>query len=267
MALGIDVGGSKILAITIRNGKISQEWKFPTKDGRVANTIRKIVEESGEREKIGIGVPCYIRDGICVKAPHISELTGMALKKIIPDAIYMNDCTAMAYGEYYLRDEKHDPLLLVALGTGVGAGLVLRGLPYVGRGSAMEIGHIKKFSNLECQCGKRGCLETILGGRYANTRKMYEQAVKGDAQALKFFQEYGKKLAEGLAPAIQLLDPEIVVIGGSVSSAYPYFMPSFLEELEALLSYITPDDIIFERAKSPHSGALGAALIAEQRLL
>lgn len=266
MALGIDVGGSKILAAVVEDGRITREWSYKTKDGEVIQTLKSIIRESGE-SVVGIGVPCYIRDGICVKAPHIKELTGRELKDIAMDARYMNDCTAIAYGEYYLRDEKYDPLLLVALGTGVGAGLVVRGMPYVGRGSALEIGHIKKYSERRCECGKTGCLETVIGGRYAGTKDMYLRAKDGDIDALKFFESYGKTLAYGLAPAIQLFDPEIVVIGGSISQAYDYFIPSFLAELEELLSYITPDDIIFERAKSLKSGTIGAALIAERGLI
>lgn len=265
MALGIDVGGTKILGIKYYEGKILREWNFKTVDGEVKCILQKIMKEAGE-EVIGIGVPCYIRDGVCIKAPHIRELTGKKLDEI-GNAKFMNDCTAMAYGEYHLRGEKYDPLLLIALGTGVGSGLIIQGKPYIGKGSAMEIGHIKIYSDRRCECGKIGCFETITGGKYLNTEKMYMRAREGDEKALKFFENYGKILAKGIAPAIQLLDPEIVVIGGSISHAYHYFMPSFIEELEKLLSYITPDDIIFERAKSPKSGAIGAALIAERNLL
>ena len=265
MALGIDVGGTKILGIKYIDGKILREWNFKTVDGEVKCILQKIMKESGE-DVIGIGVPCYIRDGACIKAPHIRELTGKKLDEI-GNARFMNDCTAMAYGEYHLRGEKHDPLLLIALGTGVGSGLIIQGKPYIGKGSAMEIGHIKIYSDKRCECGKIGCFETMAGGKYLNTAKMYMRVKRGDEKALKFFENYGKIVARGIAPAIQLLDPEIVVIGGSISQAYEYFMPSLIGELEKLLSYITPDDIIFERAKSSKSGAIGAALIAERDLL
>ena len=266
MALGIDVGGTKILAVKIENGEIKKKWIFKTENGEVIKTLMGVIEESGE-SVVGIGVPCYLRNGICVKAPNIPELTGQNLRNYFKKVIIMNDCTAMAYGEYALRDEKYDPLLLVALGTGVGAGLVFKGIPYVGRGSALEIGHLKGFSEKPCQCGKRGCLETVLGGGYVDVKGMYDMAKGGDERAVKFFEDYGKTLARGLSYAIQLLDPEIVVIGGGISNAYNFFIDPMKKELEELLSFIDVDDILFEKAKSEESAALGAAYIAERKLI
>ncbi len=266
MALGIDVGGSKILAVKLESGEIVRRWKIATRNGYVLNDLRNIIAEAGD-EWIGIGLPGYVRNGMCIKCPHVPELNGVAMDVLLDGARIMNDCTAMAYGEYVLRDGKYDPLLLVALGTGVGSGFVHSGRPYVGRGSALEIGHLKGFSEKPCQCGKNGCLETVLGGRYVDVKGMYERANEGDEGAMKFFEDYGKTLARGLSYAIQILDPEIVVIGGGISKAYDFFINSMKEKLSELLSFIEVDDIVFERAKSEESAALGAAYIAERKLI
>jgi|GEM_PF-2074461 len=266
MVLGIDVGGSKILAVQIEEDYIVRRWRINTRNGEVIDTLKRIIEESGD-ELIGIGLPGYLRDGVCVRCPNISELNGKSLQKIIGDVIIMNDCTAMAYGEYMLRDGKYDPLLLIALGTGVGSGLVYRGRPYMGRGSALEIGHLKGFSKIACECGKTGCLETVLGGKYVRIEEMAERARNGDLEAMHFFEEYGKNLALALSHAIHILDPEMVVIGGGIGKSYELFMPIVKENLQELLSFISVDDILFERAKSEESGALGAAYIAKGRLL
>ncbi|AGB04402.1 transcriptional regulator/sugar kinase [Aciduliprofundum sp. MAR08-339] len=266
MVLGIDVGGTKILAARVEDGKILNRWKTGTRNGKVIATLRSIISQAGE-SRVGIAVPCYLRNGVCIKSPNIPELDGKILQDHFEGAIVMNDCTAMAYGEYFLRGGKYDPLLLVALGTGVGAGFVYKSSPYVGRGSAMEIGHLKGFSEMKCYCGRRGCLETVLGGRYNDLPRMEKMARNGEKEGLRFMEEYGRTLARGIATAIQLLDPEIVVIGGSAARAYDLFERSMKEELHNLLSFITPDDIIFERARSEESGALGAALIADRGLI
>lgn len=267
MALGIDVGGTKILAVVVVDGEIVKKWKYKTQNGKVLNDIRKIIIESGEK-KVGIGVPCYLRDGICIHSPHIEELSQKNLNYLFPDAKILNDGTAMAYGEYYLRNEKYDPLLLVALGTGVGSGLVVNHRPYIGRGSAMEIGHLKGFSNKICKCGKRGCFETLIGGDYIkNIKEIHEFAIEGDYKSVQFFKNYGKNLAMGLSYAIQLLDPEIVVIGGSISKAFEFFIEPMKKELNRLLSFVSGDDIIFEKVRKENSGALGAALIAEKNVI
>ena len=266
MTLGIDVGGTKILVVRIEKGKIQEKWKFKTKNGEVIKIIEEIIERSAERV-VGIGVPCYLRNGVCINAPNISELNGKDLRHYFKKVIIMNDCTAMAYGEYALRNEKYDSLLLVSLGTGVGAGLVFKGMPYIGKGSAMELGHIKGFSNRQCACGKTGCFETVVGGRYVEVEERAKRAMEGDKEAIEFMKEYGRAIGRGLSYAIQLLDPEIVVFGGGISNAYELFIEPVKEELYGLLSFIDVDDIIFEKAKSEDSGAFGAALIAERRLL
>ncbi len=266
MALGIDVGGSKILALKLKGGGVVKRWYMESANGRIMESVEKIIHDADE-DKVGIGIPCYLKDEICVKAPNLPELDGKNLKEYLGNVVVMNDCTAMAYGEYVLRNEKYDPLLLVALGTGVGSGFVYQGRPYVGRGSALELGHLKGFSDRPCQCGKRGCLETVLGGRYVDAKGMYERAKKGDEKAIKFFENYGETLARGLSYAIQLLDPEIVVIGGGISKAYDIFIDPLKDELRDLLSFINVDDILFEKAKSYESGAIGAAIIADKNLI
>ena len=266
MALGIDVGGTNILAVRVKKGGIQESWKFKTKNSEVIKIIGGIIEESAERI-VGIGVPCYLKNGICVKAPNIPELNEKDLKNYFKNVVVMNDCTSMAYGEYALRGGKYDPLLLVALGTGVGAGLVFKGMPYIGNGSAMELGHIKRFSKRQCPCGKTGCFETVAGGKYVDVKENAKRAKEGYKEAIEFMKNYGRIIGKGLSYAIQLLDPEIVVIGGGISNAYELFAGSMKEELAELLSFIDVDDIIFERAKDEYSGALGAALISERKLL
>ncbi len=263
MVIGVDVGGTKIIGIEMDGEKILRRWKLKTVNGRVIETLKGMIGD----DLAGIGLPCYLRNGVCVKSPNISELNGKLLSDIFPGVRVMNDGTAMAYGEYYLRGEKHHSLLLVALGTGVGAGLVFNGQPYFGRGSAMELGHIKGFSSRKCLCGKEGCLETVLGGRYSNIQEIERRAREGDAESMEYMRNYGRTLGKALSCAIQLLDPEIVVIGGSVANAFDLFIDFLLEELDKMLSFIGVDDIIFEKSKSEESGAIGAALIAQRKLL
>jgi glucokinase len=96
---------------------------------------------------------------------------------------------------------------------------------------------------------------------------MAERARNGDLEAMHFFEEYGKNLALALSHAIHILDPEMVVVGGGIGRSYELFMPIVKENLQELLSFISVDDIFFERAKSEESGALGAAYIAKEGLL
>jgi len=267
MPIGIDVGGTKILAVRVDKGKIVDKKIFDTVDGQVIATLRSIIDDYPE-EKIGIGIPGYLVGKICVRAPHIKEFAGVDFSEIFPNACIMNDCTAMAYGEYFLRNEKYQSLLLIALGSGVGAGLIVNGRPYKARGSALEIGHLKGFSEKRCGCGKTGCFETVAGGKYLPDMKaLADKARAGDSDAIEFYREYGRTVARGVAHAIQLLDPEIVVFGGGIGKSLELFLEPMKKELERLLSFVSVDDIIFEKMLSYESGGLGAALIAERGLL
>ncbi len=257
MALGVDVGGTKILVYDDESGEVR---KFQTPKKGVVEFLKDIIQGS----QAGLALPCYLRKSVCVKSPHIPELNGLDIKRIFPEVYVTNDANAMAYGEYILRNGKYDPLLLVSLGTGVGGGLVYRGEIYEGRGTAMEIGHLKIFSREKCKCGLAGCLETAIGGAYKEVEEMYNLARMGHRKGIEFFREYGRILARGLSAAIQILDPEIVVIGGSGAHAFPFFKDSLMKELRNLVSFDMLHGIILEPWIAEHSAALGVASLSHK---
>lgn len=267
MAIGIDIGGSKILLVRTENSKILDRRIYKTEPGNVVNLLRSIIDINST-EKIGVAVPGYVVGRVCISAPHVPDLEKFDFSKEFPNVKVINDATAMAYGEYLLRNERHRCLLLIVLGTGVGCGLILDGKPFVGRGSGLELGHLKGYSTIKCSCGKIGCFETIAGGAYLkDIERMTERAKARDSTALEFFRRYGIRLASGIAHVIQLLDPEIVVFGGGIGQHFELFKEGLLEELDKLLTFISPSDIIFERCISYDSGGIGAAAIAERDVI
>ena len=157
-----------------------------------------------------------------------------------------NDVQVATEGEFQLGAGKgYDSLVGVFWGTGVGGGLVLRGQPWIGRGAAGEIGHmVVRRNGARCPCGRRGCLEAYAGRgameararrehkRGTETRLfalmkhhdkprltsgIWERALEeGDALAESVIRRAVRALGAGIASAVNLLDPEVVILGGGM---------------------------------------------------
>jgi glucokinase len=157
-----------------------------------------------------------------------------------------NDVQVAVQGEFDLGAAKEfDSILGVWWGTGVGGGLILDDKPWIGRGAAAEIGHmVVKRGGARCTCGRRGCMEAYAGrlamelkarkevergaktdlfrimeerGRDRLTSGIWERALKhGDHLATRLIDRAVKYLGAGIASAVNLLDPEAVIIGGGL---------------------------------------------------
>lgn len=167
-----------------------------------------------------------------------------------------HDLEAMAFGERWFgaaRDVKN--ALCVNVGWGLGLGLIIDGKVYSGEeGYAGEFGHIQVVKNGElCYCGKRGCLETVSSGRaiariareriskgsatvlieiqklkpeQIDAEAVVKAAALGDQFSIEILEEASRYLGSGIGILINLLNPEIVILGGGISTAAPNFMES-----------------------------------------
>ncbi len=161
-----------------------------------------------------------------------------------------NDVQVAVNAEFKLGAGKpYDSLLGVWWGTGVGGGLILNGKPWLGRGAAAEIGHmVIKVGGAHCTCGRRGCMEAYAGraameiearrrvkkgaktdlfkimekrGRDRLTSGIWDRALEhGDELATDLIDRAIKALGAGVASAVNLIDPEAVVLGGGLGSRF-----------------------------------------------
>jgi glucokinase len=205
-----------------------------------------------------------------------------------------NDCTAAAYAELRLGVARgHEDVLYLGVGTGIGGGIVMDGEVRRGaHGFAGEVGHIVvEPGGPACGCGNRGCWEAVASGR-AITREgrsavahhthsllseladgdperltgtmVTEAAQAGDPTANGILAEVGHRLGEGIAGLVNVLDPELVVIGGGAAGAGELLLTparvSFRMAVEA--RELHPDVPIVEGALGPDAAAIGAAMMA-----
>jgi len=215
---------------------------------------------------IGVGIPGILdsKKGIITQAPNIKNAVNYPIIKVLNSRIkprlpifIENDANLAALGEYKYGDGKDvSSLIMITLGTGVGGGIILNGEIWKGtHGMAGEIGHIKIYpGGSKCNCGHRGCLESYsslvgiknmikkgvtenkinkkLLERIKSTKQdklpelFYEEAKNGNRFSKQLWGKFGKALGIGISSLTNLLNVEIVVIGGGIANAWQMFIPS-----------------------------------------
>lgn len=208
-----------------------------------------------------------------------------------------NDSRAMAFGELYsgeILSEKN--VLFVNMDYGTGLGIVLDGKVYYGKsGFSGEFGHTPIFNNeIICQCGKKGCLETEASGN-ALIRKFRERIEKGssssilknnkaadkigiediingakneDTLCIELLSEIGEKLGKGLAILINIFNPELIILGGTLSDTGDYIRLPAQSALNKLsLSLVNNDTSLKISKLGEKAGVIGACLIARSKVM
>ncbi|MGD2245792.1 MAG: ROK family protein, partial [Candidatus Aminicenantes bacterium] len=194
-----------------------------------------------------------------------------------------NDANMAAFGEYQCGAGKGvHSLIFLTIGTGVGAGIILNGELWRGAcGFAGELGHVTVNPDGDvCNCGSQGCLETEVSAskivkNYISLREkkepisaedVFHRAKKGDTAARKAFAEAGRCLGRGLAIAMNLLNPEKILLGGAVMAAEDFLLPPALEETQKRSYKASFTCCAIDRATLGNkAGFLGAALWAREQ--
>jgi glucokinase len=235
-----------------------------------------------------------VQEGAVVKAPNLPCLDGFRLTAVLTEqlglpAILENDANAAAVGEMWQGAAQGSRnIICVTLGTGVGGGIILDGKLWRGvDGAAAEIGHmcVDPFGGVACTCGSRGCLEvfasataivrmtreasprypdSVLQGTENRTAEsIFEAGKQGDELALEIFRRMGVYLGIGLANLMNILNPEMIVIGGGVVNGWDLFARHMLQQVEERAFPLLAARVKIVRAKcGDDAGLLGAARLA-----
>lgn len=253
MRIGVDLGGTKTELIALGDdGAVRLRRRAPTPAGDYAATVALIAgmvtqaeHELGVRASVGIGTPGSqsLVDGRMRNA-NSTCLNGQPLKQDVEAALgravrLANDANCFALSEAVDGAGRGaDVVFGVILGTGVGGGVVVHGRVLQGaNGVAGEWGHNPLPPGDDtgghapaCYCGRHGCVETWLSGPAlaadhlrisgdtATPENIVARAAAGDAACEATLQRYEARLARALAGVINLLDPDVIVLGGGLSS-------------------------------------------------
>jgi len=224
-------------------------------------------------------------------------LTEMFEEKLGIDVSIDNDSRAMAYGEYIKgRVQAEKNIIYVNVGWGLGLGIIVNGQLYYGKsGFSGEFGHITAFENeILCHCGKKGCLETEASGS-ALYRKFLEKlhngqsslltqqkenedeitlndiidvALQEDILAIELIEEVGNTLGKHVAGLINLFNPELVIIGGTLANAGDYLILPLRSAIKRYsLNLVNKDSSIKVSKLGDKAGLLGASLLARSKFI
>ncbi len=249
MRIGVDLGGTKIEVLALDScGEVLLRRRAPTPAGSysaILDTIAGLVEglesELGEVASVGVGSPgaASLKTG-AMKNCNTTCLNGQPLQgdlsaRLGREVRLANDANCFALSEAVDGSGAEATTVFgVILGTGVGGGLVVNKQLLVGGNAiAGEWGHNPlpgAFEDRPCYCGRRDCIETYLcgagllasfrrhGGRASSVEQLVALADSGDACAGEVLENYCRALARALALVINIVDPEVIVLGGGLSN-------------------------------------------------
>jgi len=262
---------------------------------QAARKCEKAIEKKGKIIAVGAALPATLNvaDGVILKAPNLPALDGVRFSAAVSGELNLpvimeNDANSAAIGEHWLGASKgFDSSICVTLGTGVGGGIILSGAILRGvDGTAGEIGHIcvEPFG-APCGCGSRGCVEQYssataivrlvreLENQYPQSllrQKMrctsldvYEAGKTGDELALEVFRQMGFYLGVALADLVNVLNPEVIVIGGGAAAGWDLFINHVRDQIHGRSFKEPAERVKIVRAKlGDDAGILGVARLA-----
>jgi len=289
--IGIDLGGTKIEGIALDEAmeEVCRK-RVPTKREQgyeaILQSIQKLYDElvigiHGERHSLGIGTPGAIshKTGL-LKNSNTVCMNGKPVQKDLEKLIGMrfemqNDANCFTLAEARLGAAEWKRVVFgVIMGTGCGGGISVEGKILSGpQRIAGEWGHmVLDPAGPECYCGARGCVETYISG--GGLERRYEEAFgakkplpeilaayrKGDKKLVPFMDEFYVRFGQAMANLINILDPDIVVLGGGVSNCDELYTKG-VEEVRKRVFSDSLETPIVRNKLGDSAGVIGAALI------
>jgi glucokinase len=283
VTLGIDIGGTRIKAVTVQpGGEVVARRIVPSTDNveaLVATITAPVAEMAADASAIGISAPGLAsRDNrsIAWMRGRMEAVEGLDWSSRLNRNVWvLNDGHAAAVGENWLgaaRGVAH--AILLTLGTGVGGGIIVDGRVLQGAtGRAGHVGHI----TIDCRgtpdiVGMPGSLEDAIGnhniaarsgGRFASTASLLEAVSAGDAAATQCWQTSIRDLAVGVSSLVNAFDPEVVVLGGGIAECGVALFAPLQLELDRVEWRPTGEGVPVVPARlGEFAGAIGAARFA-----
>ena len=272
MRIGVDIGGTKCSVVLGNDKKIVRKIYFETTTfDETLQNIQTAIHALGKADAIGIscGGPLDMKNGIIQSPPNLIGWDNVPITQYLSNIfnipVYLcNDADACALAEHrYGYGRGVDNMIFLTFGTGMGAGLILNGKLYSGAsGMAGEIGHVRLENHGPVGYGKRGSFEGFCsGGGIAQLGKtlalehmqqgnpvpycksfsdmdkitakfLAEKAAEGDALAKEVYRISGEMLGKGISILLDVLNPEMIIIGSVYARATSFLEPYMVEAIK-----------------------------------
>ena len=270
MRIAIDLGGTNVRVATVLPGGqveriISEPCRSKGSEEEVLEHIFSLIDElmTPEVDGIGIGVPSVVDTdkGIVYNVVGIPSWKEVHLKDRLEERYHIpasvdNDCNCFALGvTSFGRGQGYREAFCVTLGTGVGGSLVIDGQLYRGRNAgAGEIGSIPYLDrDYEYYCSSR-----FFVGKGTSGKEAAVAAANGDPEGLKIMDEFGGHVGKLVQMIMFAYDPA-VIIGGSISKAYPLFCDAMWKEIKNFPYPKSVGNLEIFQSEQVHAAFLGAA--------
>ncbi len=271
--LGADLGGTNFRVGLVRDGKLMHASSAAINAAGTEQEVFVQLCELADREMsrevagIGVGVPSVADQitGVVYDVQNIPSWKEIRLRELLEKRYSVpvrvnNDANCFAAGEkYFGKARRHDSAVGVIMGTGFGAGIITNGKLYSGANcGAGEFGMIPY---------RDGVLEDYCCGQFFKKRYgvtgagAFTLSEKGDAKALAMFSEFGFHVGAALKIIMYAVDPEIVVLGGSVSKAFRFFENTMRETMRSYAYARARDSVKVEVSDTENIAILGAAAL------
>ncbi|MCW8806121.1 MAG: ROK family protein [Ignavibacteriaceae bacterium] len=271
--IGVDVGGTNISLGRVEKDQFDKCKSF---DISAQGTKEKILKEiinaiysvfDDNVAGIGIGVPSLVdvNKGIVYNVQNIPSWDEVHLKDILEEQfgipVYVNnDANCFTIGEkYFGKGKRFSNMVGLTIGTGLGAGIFINNRLYSGTNcGAGEFGSIPyKDQTFEFYCSGKFFKKVYnIEGNI-----VFEKAKLGDTKALKIFEVFGYNLGDAIQIVLYSVDPEAIILGGSVSRAYPYFSDAMWARVNKFQYQHSLKNLVIEVTTQLHISILGAAAL------
>lgn len=271
--IGIDLGATNIRGAVVTGSTLSEIVSARIHSAGsvedVLNDIYQVVDAliDSSIKAIGIGVPSVVdvKEGIVYDVQYIPSWVEVPLKKYMEARYHIpvfvnNDANCFAVGEYHFgKGNGVDSMIGLTIGTGLGAGVIINSKLYAGYNcGAGEFGLFNYLDNiLEFYCS---------GSFFQNVHGLdgvhvFEDAKKGDIDAINLYRELGRHIGQAIKMVMYAYDPELIVLGGSVSQAYDFFHENMWREVKTFAYTKSAERIRIQVSALKNSGILGAAAL------
>jgi glucokinase len=300
--VGIDLGGTNLkialldLKYRIKYKEVLNTRKFIKKENLISaiiDSINKVIDNNNLSRAnilgIGLGLPGPIdyERGVVHFFPNIPGWKEVGLKTILERRLRLpvfvdNDAKLMSLAEYKLGAAKGSRnAVCITLGTGVGGGIILNGNLYRGSSNASgEIGHMPiNEKGPRCNCGGRACLETYIGNNriLKEARRMFRRDItleelsylarKQNRQAQTIWLKIAGRLAVALVGAVNLLNPDCIVIGGGVAGAGEILFDNIRKIIARQAMSVQARQVkVFKAKLGNNAGLIGAAILVRENI-
>lgn len=269
--IGVDMGGTNIRAGHVQHGTasniISRRINAKGSADEVLEELFSLIDElfNGDTKAIGIGFPGLAVNGVAYDVYNIPSWKEVDLQQAIEQrygvpALINNDANCFAAGEFYFgKGQNKDSMVGLAVGTGLGAGIILNKKLYSGKACcAGEFGMVPYLDKY---------FEYYASGQFfqnihaVDGETVFKKASAGDEIALSLYRDFGKHFGNAIKMILYTVDPELIVLGGSVRHAYPFFEKSMWQQIETMELRKALENFSIEISELENSAILGAAAL------